>query len=119
MKIRLGFVANSSSSAFVLIVPVDVHEKVLAGLHPYVRAVAEAYGSIREVIGKQCYVAGELSVRDQDYSIWEDLDIEYDGKPMTTSWKGIKCEVNAQEAWCEFYRGNLPKDSYFKWQIDG
>lgn len=117
MKLRLGFVANSSSSAFVLIVPVDVHEKVLEGLHPYVRAVAEAWGVVQDVVGSQCYVAGELEVRDQDDYTWDYIDIEYDGKPMTQKFRsGETYEVEARDAW-DIYQVALPKGSYFKWQI--
>ena len=37
MKIRNGFVSNSSTSSFILLVPKDVHEKVMGKLHPYVQ----------------------------------------------------------------------------------
>lgn len=42
MKIRVGFVSNSSSSSFVCFIDQDVFNKALAETHPYTKAVIEA-----------------------------------------------------------------------------
>lgn len=42
MKTRLGFVSNSSSSSFVMVVEKKAYERKLEEVHPYVRAVVEA-----------------------------------------------------------------------------
>jgi hypothetical protein len=41
MKIRSGFVSNSSSSSFVIVAPKDVVDVVMATLNPYEQAVAK------------------------------------------------------------------------------
>lgn len=64
MKIRMGFVSNSSSSSFIAIVPMDIHEKVLSELHPFVTAVANAIGEEQDVLGQRCFVTSGLSVMD-------------------------------------------------------
>jgi len=64
MKIRMGFVSNSSSSSFIAIVPMDIHEKVLSELHPFVTAVANAIGEEQDVLGQRCFVTGELCTMD-------------------------------------------------------
>ena len=103
----------------MLIVPVDVHEKALEGLHPYVRAVTEAVGGIQDIFGNQCYVGGELEGKDA--GALEYINIEYDGEPMVRIKKhnGKVYVVGAYDAWNELYQGALPKDSYFSWSIDG
>jgi hypothetical protein len=41
MKTRNGFVSNSSSSSFVVVIPTDIAETVLQTLTPYEQAVAK------------------------------------------------------------------------------
>lgn len=78
MKIRTAFVSNSSSSSFIAIVPMEVHERVLEKVHPYVKAVVEQFGHAREenVLGVPCRVVEYMSV--MDYSPWDDIYIDYD-----------------------------------------
>lgn len=75
MKVRSGFVSNSSSSSFVAVIPIEIHEKVLAQHHPYVRATVETLGSKRTVFGRECFVTSTWS--DQGTSIWEYLDVDW------------------------------------------
>ena len=75
MKIRSGFVSNSSSSSFVAVVPMKIHEKVLEKNHPYVRAVVEALGSKRTVFGIECFVTSTYS--DQGYGTWDCVDADW------------------------------------------
>lgn len=56
MKIRNGFVSNSSSSSFCLIVADELHEKALESLgHPYFKKVTDAMHleHTRELFGKE------------------------------------------------------------------
>jgi hypothetical protein len=39
MKIRYGFVSNSSSSSFVLIADKEVYEKAMKNIHPYIECL--------------------------------------------------------------------------------
>jgi len=75
MKVRNGFVSNSSSSSFVAAVPMKIHERVLARHHPYVRAVVEALGDERTVLGKKCFVTSTYS--DQGYGTWDWVDVDW------------------------------------------
>jgi len=75
MKIRIGFVSNSSSSSFVAVVPMKIHEKVLARTHPYVRAVVEVLGREKMVFGGKCFVTSTYS--NQGYGTWDHIDIDY------------------------------------------
>lgn len=42
MKLRLGFVSNSSSSSYVVVTTNEMHEEALRTLHPYIQAVVES-----------------------------------------------------------------------------
>ena len=63
MKVRSGFVSNSSSSSFVLVTSVENHERVLSELTEYEQAVAEAMAVRREhtLFGKKVVVVEEYS----------------------------------------------------------
>ena len=41
MKIRIGFVSNSSTSSFICVLTVEAYNKLLEELHPFVRACVE------------------------------------------------------------------------------
>jgi len=62
MKIRSGFVSNSSSSSFVIIVAKDVHDKALAdpSVTDYFRAVIEAIMDKNKIFGVDCYSVGNM-----------------------------------------------------------
>lgn len=44
MKVRKGFVSNSSSSSFVVMIENDEFKKVLKECHPYIKRVIEKIG---------------------------------------------------------------------------
>lgn len=78
MKTRAGFVSNSSSSSFVMIVTKEHYEKVTADLHPYVKFVGEHMAQGGEFAG------GEILIFSTWYnhggSCWEYMDFpEYEG----------------------------------------
>ena len=49
MKIRFGFVSNSSSSSYIIMTTLSNHERVMVELDPYTKAVIEAMLKDREV----------------------------------------------------------------------
>jgi hypothetical protein len=61
MKVRVGFVSNSSSSSFVLFVTKADHDKAMAELHPFVQAV------IKQMIKEGYAAEGKLGGVDLVY----------------------------------------------------
>jgi len=54
MKVRNGFVSNSSSSSFFIACPKKVHDKALKTLHPYYQKwIKEMLGLEEQMFGKE------------------------------------------------------------------
>lgn len=79
MKIRNSFVANSSSSSFLVMTTKENHEHAMSNLHPYVQKVMEAICSSDQFVGKQVVYYGDLSTMDGYSYTFEDLCVEWDG----------------------------------------
>jgi len=78
MKIRNGFVSNSSTSSFVITTTKDNHEKIMEAIHPYERACIKALGfSYGNLMGTEIVSMGTLST--SGGCAWEYIDVEYDG----------------------------------------
>ncbi len=76
MKIRSGFVSNSSSSSFVVVAPKAIVEEVLNTLRPYERAVAEhVRGGTKNFMGQEVNVFQGMT---GNYDSWE-YAFEYEG----------------------------------------
>ena len=79
MKTRLGFVSNSSSSSFVIVIEKEAYERKLAEVHPYVRAVVKAMEKKKDTfMGHDVVVIGTWSDA-AGGSNFEELDVKYDG----------------------------------------
>ena len=76
MKTRSGFVANSSSSAFVLAMPTEIWEKVLPTLSPFDQAVAKALVDEGFGFGQNLKVIEEFT--DAGSSDLDYLEIDFD-----------------------------------------
>ena len=80
-KYRNGFVSNSSSSSFVLIVMKSEHEQVLAKFTDFERAVIKYAMEEAILLGIPVMVFHELNIMDYS-SVWGDGDqFEYDDWP--------------------------------------
>lgn len=71
MKIKNTFVANSSSSSYVLLIERDAFENIKSGLTPLEQAVADAVFKNEKAFGKSCKLyatnSGEYSMSDIDF----------------------------------------------------
>ena len=62
MKIRQGFVSNSSSSSFIVTTTIENHERALKNLSPYVKKVLkEMKGDKSKAFGKELISFGYYS----------------------------------------------------------
>lgn len=61
MKIRNGFVSNSSSSSFVLVVRKDAFDKVKMKEDPLIQAILEAVMTSEVVLGHECMIYDDCS----------------------------------------------------------
>ena len=67
MKIRNGFVSNSSSSSFLLMTTLENHNKTLEKLSKYEKAVMQQIINTRRFLGKEVAYVGDLSPMDESY----------------------------------------------------
>ena len=72
MKIRSGFVSNSSSSSYVLIVPKEAYEEVYAASDPYTQEIIDY---IHEdeclVLGQPCHILSWFSGNRNTFEDWQ------------------------------------------------
>lgn len=73
-KIRVGFVSNSSSSSFVLVTTLPNHQKALAEMSPYYRAVVEKNVKIAKFAETDVVYIGQLQVMDEPTEPYERPD---------------------------------------------
>ena len=79
MKIRTGFVSNSSSSSFVLIVEEEHFKDLMKEAHPYLKAMAEQLGSKTDVLGTPSMVFGGLTAQDgESWLTYSEIEFEGD-----------------------------------------
>ena len=107
-KFRHGFVSNSSSSSFVLLVQKGAHERILKEVHPFVSTVARKVMRPVSAFGQEFLSFHELTV--QDYSsVFYDFNLDYEGE--------IPEGLDVHEAF-EEYQGRLSDGEYLSLSED-
>lgn len=72
MKIRFGFVSNSSSSSFLAILPKEDYDKIVKSLGPVGQAILEKVGTEKKKFaGKECVLHYHVT---GNYSTFECMD---------------------------------------------
>lgn len=110
MKIRQGFVSNSSSSSFVCILRKDEADKVLLNMTPIQRAMFDyVFGPSKIELGIEVYemngAAGDNYYFYEDFDCPEELREEFE----------TKYDYSDSELWEEVdnFIGQIPKDARY------
>lgn len=77
MKIRAGFVTNSSSTAYTIIVDAEYFNEVIKTVHPYVAAVAKALITADKFMGNDVITMGYFCDMDGSSTL-DDLEVDYE-----------------------------------------
>jgi hypothetical protein len=123
MKTRQGFVSNSSSSSFVILVEESTHEKVMEKLTEYQRACMEKLaGKPQNIFGRNVIVIGEATDMGGNSSL-----IEEGWQPEGWEEKIEKLAATGEDE--DYYPSEAlyaytnavekqPKSAWFKWDAD-
>lgn len=77
MKIRQGFVSNSSASSFVIMTTKENHEKVLADFHPTIQNYLNAIVQEAEFLNRKIvYLADYEDMGGYSNTDWREVDFE-------------------------------------------
>lgn len=97
MKTRKGFVSNSSSSSFVIIIEKEEYERALETVHPYIKAVVLAVGmSEDKFAGKDVVIIGTWS--DASGSMFDYMEVDYEGEKPESEYDDYMRGYEAMEA---------------------
>ena len=105
MKIRDGFVSNSSSSSFVVIITKDAFDKAFNEAHPYIQAVIRAMERNKgKFIGVDVVLMGTSDTHGGSSFDYLEVDYDTDNNPMPED-----VDRSPYTAW-EMFLESIPKD---------
>jgi hypothetical protein len=110
MKIRAGFVTNSSSTSYTLVIEQGYCDEIIKSLHPYVQAVCKGVidANPQDLFGKKVYV---VSWTNGNSSTFEWLGLDYDGEIPPGEYDD---KMNASEAFEEFTKKLKDKSKFLE-----
>ena len=124
MKSRMGFVSNSSSSSFIVIVDKKTYDNAISEAHPFTQAVVKGLRSDNiyegRIIDRDLIILGRYSGRGGE-DTWDYL--EYDGPEWRSnrkelySWETDSDLINNPDEAYELFIAGLPKGSYINADI--
>ena len=106
MKFRKGFVSNSSSSSFVLVITKSAHERIMSRLHDYVKAVIEEMEPKEDIFMGSDVLAFSTFSDQGGYGTFDDISPEYEGEIPIGEWDD---EMSPYEAW-DVYKEEAKKE---------
>jgi hypothetical protein len=112
MKLRSGFVSNSSSSSFIILVTKEAHEEAMAKLHPWERTVVDCFMSEGKIGNQEICYGGQFS--NDGFDPFEYLDIEE--VPEELQEASNKFDTAERIAW-DKYESSLPKDKLIAFHV--
>ncbi|MEK6832800.1 MAG: hypothetical protein AABY32_02040 [Nanoarchaeota archaeon] len=80
MKIRNGFVSNSSSSSFVIMTSLENHKKALGQMDEYSRKVMEKLVEKSKLFGRDIVSVSDMHLNDGESWNFRDFDYSLDGE---------------------------------------
>jgi hypothetical protein len=116
MKVRNGFVSNSSSSSFVVVIKKEVHDKVLPLLTDYQRMIIEQIAEKDKAFGMDVITIGDMTDHGGESQLFYDLPYD-DEKNEEDDDNYREGPYEAYDAYRDLVDKNSTKDEVFSWSM--
>jgi hypothetical protein len=107
VKVRSGFVSNSSTSSFIITAPTSVFSEKLNQVHPFIRHIIQKSRPKKQLLGGiEITQVHDIVSTEEDEWREEWLD---EGKELPPGWKDSW--QGTSDAWYEFMKMFKPKEA--------